>query len=372
MKKQSTHSIDLKHLNKPTLMQKIAQLRNRHFKKHQPERDTHGRFITGHGGHHHHKKVNWRLSTAIVIVVAIAGGLFVFRSFAATKAVNPKDAPAVVGCAYQSFLNRSPEASGLKYWSDRYKAGYNAAQLAQGLLSSQEGQFVAYTTTFDSFIQRMYKVCLGRPASQNEIKTWTSAHLKGTSRQAIFNFVLQAGNKPAVPVTDEPCQKFNKTGSSVKPVCKAGSAGTTKDVSTVNVPESNIYVNKAWAGNIDRLRVEAAKARFGLEAYDDPSVINALRKAFPHGRAPSPGSFRSWDEQNWLWKSPNFSANKPGNSMHEWGLAIDMKCNGDSIIRNRACWEWVRKNGPRFGVYNFRSVKRITDKEAWHFSSNGQ
>jgi hypothetical protein len=379
MKKQTSEneSISLKKLNKPTVKKRIASAHAHVTKKLKtkphPGRDEHGKFIIGHGGHHHHKKFNWHLATGIIAIVAITGGLLVFRSFAASKAVNPKDSIAVVSCGYKTFVNRVPEAPGLKFWSERYTASnYNASALASGLLNSKEGQLVAYTTTFDSFISRLYTSCLGRAAKSDEIKAWTNAHLKGTSRQSIFNFVIQVGNMPPIKITDEVCKKFNQTGSSVKPLCKVNSIGTTRDVSIVNLPESNIYLNKAWESNFAKFKMEAAKNRYFLEANDEQSVVNALKKAYPNGRTPSPGSFRSWDEQNWLWKSPNFSANQPGKSMHEWGLAVDLKCNGSSIINNNACWQWVRNNGVRYGIYNFHTVRRITDSEAWHFSSNGR
>ncbi|HUR78998.1 MAG TPA: D-alanyl-D-alanine carboxypeptidase family protein [Acidimicrobiales bacterium] len=56
---------------------------------------------------------------------------------------------------------------------------------------------------------------------------------------------------------------------------------------------------------------------------------------------------------------------KPGQSMHEQGLAIDFTYNG-SIINSRSNpgFQWLRANAARFGFYNLPS-------EAWHWSING-
>lgn len=56
---------------------------------------------------------------------------------------------------------------------------------------------------------------------------------------------------------------------------------------------------------------------------------------------------------------------RPGQSMHEQGLAIDFTYNG-SLIQSRSSdgFQWLKANGARFGFYNLPS-------EAWHWSTNG-
>ncbi|CAN5571663.1 hypothetical protein BH20ACT2_BH20ACT2_03500 [soil metagenome] len=56
---------------------------------------------------------------------------------------------------------------------------------------------------------------------------------------------------------------------------------------------------------------------------------------------------------------------RPGQSMHEQGLAIDFTHNG-SLIRSRgsAGFQWLAANASRFGFYNLPS-------EPWHWSTNG-
>ena len=57
---------------------------------------------------------------------------------------------------------------------------------------------------------------------------------------------------------------------------------------------------------------------------------------------------------------------RPGQSMHEQGLAIDFQCNG-ALIRSRSgpCWNWLAGNAGRFGFRNLPS-------EPWHWSTNGR
>jgi len=56
---------------------------------------------------------------------------------------------------------------------------------------------------------------------------------------------------------------------------------------------------------------------------------------------------------------------RPGQSMHERGLAIDFQCSG-VLIRSRSgpCWAWLAANAGRFGPRNLPS-------EPWHWSTNG-
>ena len=56
---------------------------------------------------------------------------------------------------------------------------------------------------------------------------------------------------------------------------------------------------------------------------------------------------------------------RPGQSMHEQGLAIDFTWNGGVISsRSSPAFQWLRANAARFGFYNLPS-------EAWHWSTNG-
>jgi hypothetical protein len=57
---------------------------------------------------------------------------------------------------------------------------------------------------------------------------------------------------------------------------------------------------------------------------------------------------------------------RPGTSMHEWGLALDLTSNG-VLIRssNSAAWQWLNANAGRFGLLNLPG-------EPWHWSTDGR
>lgn len=55
----------------------------------------------------------------------------------------------------------------------------------------------------------------------------------------------------------------------------------------------------------------------------------------------------------------------PGRSMHERGLAMDLKSNGVLITsRSDPAFIWLSANASRYGFYNLPS-------EPWHWSTNG-
>lgn len=55
---------------------------------------------------------------------------------------------------------------------------------------------------------------------------------------------------------------------------------------------------------------------------------------------------------------------RPGQSMHERGLAIDFTWNGRLISSGNAAFQWLRSNAGRFGLSNL-------PREPWHWSTNG-
>ncbi len=57
---------------------------------------------------------------------------------------------------------------------------------------------------------------------------------------------------------------------------------------------------------------------------------------------------------------------RPGNSMHEQGLAIDFDCDGTLIdSRSNRCFAWLNANAADYGFFNLPS-------ESWHWSVNGR
>lgn len=75
------------------------------------------------------------------------------------------------------------------------------------------------------------------------------------------------------------------------------------------------------------------------------------------------------EEQEAIYEMPSSECSpptaRPGNSMHEIGLAVDFTYNGTTISnRNSAAFRWLADNADIYGLHNLPS-------EPWHWSLNG-
>lgn len=116
-----------------------------------------------------------------------------------------------------------------------------------------------------------------------------------------------------------------------------------------------IWVHEQMADRLEGLlaAAEADGYVLGGGGYRDPAAQRRLRRA----NCPSPE------------RSPASSCRpptaRPGQSMHEEGLAVDFTWNGRVITsRSSPAFQWMRANAARFGMYNLPS-------EPWHWSVNG-
>ena len=146
----------------------------------------------------------------------------------------------------------------------------------------------------------------------------------------------------------------------------AGTRGTTRAPAPRNgggggpvgslVSVGGITVAASIAENLAAL-LDAARAdgiNFGGGGYRDPSDQERLRRQ--NCAAPV----------NWPASSCSPPTARPGQSMHERGLAVDFTYNG-SLIQGRGNpgFRWLAANAGRFGFSNLPS-------EPWHWSTNGQ
>ncbi len=136
--------------------------------------------------------------------------------------------------------------------------------------------------------------------------------------------------------------------------------GTTRrpgNVSTTTV--RGIVVATSIADQLERLLSAADSAGLNLSGsgYRDSSSQVALRRS-------NCGSsdYDVYEKPASQCRPPTA---RPGQSMHEQGLAIDFTNNG-SLIRSRgdSGYNWLKGNASRFGLYNLPS-------EPWHWSTNG-
>jgi LAS superfamily LD-carboxypeptidase LdcB len=121
-----------------------------------------------------------------------------------------------------------------------------------------------------------------------------------------------------------------------------------------------ITVNSSIAGQIAALLRAAAASgiHLGGGGYRSSDAQIAVRRS-------NCGSshYDIWQKPSGRCRPP---AARPGQSMHEQGLAIDFTCDGALISsRSNRCYRWLAANAGRFGL-------RGNSREAWHWSTNGR
>jgi hypothetical protein len=117
-----------------------------------------------------------------------------------------------------------------------------------------------------------------------------------------------------------------------------------------------IWVHASIADNLAALlaAAEADGIVLGGAGYRDPADQQRLREANCPDPQRSPAS---------ACRPPTA---RPGQSMHERGLAVDFTYQGRVISsRSSPAFRWLARNAARFGFFNLPS-------EPWHWSTNGQ
>lgn len=280
-----------------------------------------------------------------------------------------KYADRVVDRGYVVLYNRHIDTQSRAYWYPRVMEKGSATWFAAAIMDGAEYKRGAGRLSDTDFINLVYSHAESRKATTSEMALWKSAFRNGTqTRTTMVGWAIENlfGYRLAPPDQVVNCSQYNR-GGSIVPLCVKGLAGNQKSVSILKIPNTSIYVNRVWYQDVDSF-VRYAKTK----GYN----LDVSQGSGPTAWMLSPGSWRSWDEQNWLYTHINpetgrpYPANPPGKSMHEWGLALDLQCNGKSIETVRSCWDWVRANGGAYNIRNFYTVNSPDDSEAWHFSPN--
>ncbi|MCQ2529212.1 MAG: DUF4214 domain-containing protein [Saccharofermentans sp.] len=94
---------------------------------------------------------------------------------------------------YKTFMDREPDAAGLKAWVDALDGGASREKVFDGFINSQEWANVCFKYGIKSggsaspsirlepsaeilaFAERLYTICLGRPADASGLKAWAEA-----------------------------------------------------------------------------------------------------------------------------------------------------------------------------------------------------
>lgn len=118
-----------------------------------------------------------------------------------------------------------------------------------------------------------------------------------------------------------------------------------------------------------------------VDASIAASLDALLTAADQHGLSLTGGGYRSHDQQIALRRAHCGTSHyatfdmaadactpptaRPGESLHESGLAIDFTCNGTLVTRNDPCFAFLAATAPTYGLTNLPS-------EAWHWSVGGR
>jgi hypothetical protein len=139
-----------------------------------------------------------------------------------------------------------------------------------------------------------------------------------------------------------------------------GSAGrTTRQSGNISLTTvRGITVASSIADNLDRMlgAAEADGVHLGGHGYRDSSQQIATRRSNC-----GPSNYDIYEKPASQCHPPTA---RPGQSMHERGLAIDFTSGGGTISRGSAGYSWLKAHAASYGFHNLPS-------EAWHWSTTG-
>jgi hypothetical protein len=138
-----------------------------------------------------------------------------------------------------------------------------------------------------------------------------------------------------------------------------GTGGGTRRVGNVSLTTTHgITVASSIADNLGRMLDAAAASgiNFGGQGYRDSSQQVALRRA------------HCGSSEYDIYEKPASQCSpptaRPGQSMHERGLAVDFTQDGSVINSGSSGYRWLKAHAAGYGFYNLPS-------EPWHWSVNG-
>jgi len=143
----------------------------------------------------------------------------------------------------------------------------------------------------------------------------------------------------------------------------SGSPGSSVAIPAITdggsiVTVNGIRVHKDIADNLANLlnAASAAGIQLGGGGYRDPQAQIATRRN------------NCGSSSYAIYQAPASSCSpptaRPGQSMHERGLAVDFTSGGGTLTRGSAAFAWMKANAGQYGFYNLPS-------EPWHWSTNG-
>lgn len=137
---------------------------------------------------------------------------------------------------YQAVFGRVPDAAGLDFWVDAYRAGTSLEDITAGFVASDEFQSTYGNVTDGSdpaFIQQLYINVLGRPGEPAGIAFWTSqTGISPADVVRLFATDVEFTNKAAGPIADFLTDAANGTQDYLGSLFEGGFDGETFTLTT--------------------------------------------------------------------------------------------------------------------------------------------
>lgn len=228
-------------------------------------------------------------------------------------------------------------------------AVYNGPNSGAGFATAADG-VNAHVALLHEYADANYHgapVHSGRPGCCQTVGSltgiWATDPAYATSILAIYASMLASAGLP--PDGPAPGAGGPIPISSGGPVALATTGGIT--VAASIAPQLHAMLQAAGGAGL----------RLSGGGYRDAAQQIALRKAHC-----GPSNYDIYEKPSNQCSPPTA---RPGQSMHEQGLAIDFQCNGRLITSSsNPCFQWLAANAANYGFFNLPS-------EYWHWSRNG-
>lgn len=177
--------------------------------------------------------MRWTRRTLIACIAALLLTTLAWGAPASAAPTAPTSVPAGVSDSvvrlYGATFDRQPDTAGLWYWVDLYRRGKPLTTLAEHFMTSQEWKTNVGSPDDATFVDRLYRNVLDRPADESGSAYWQDQLRRGYPRAALVVSFSEspehvAATGTASPVAPAPWPQAPANSGSGKRVVYGGSA----------------------------------------------------------------------------------------------------------------------------------------------------
>ena len=133
--------------------------------------------------------MRWTRRTLIACIAALLLTTLAWGTPASAAPTTPTSVPAGVSDSvvrlYGATFDRQPDTAGLWYWVDLYRRGKPLTTLAEHFMTSQEWKTNVGSPDDATFVDRLYRNVLDRPADESGSAYWQDQLRRGYPRAAL-------------------------------------------------------------------------------------------------------------------------------------------------------------------------------------------